>query len=291
MRLGEDREIPLGLRIERAAAADDEGALRLPQQRDRGGEFRRIRARAARRPDVFLEHRDREIVSLGLHILAKPEGDRAALRGIGEHLHGAGEGRDDLLGPRDTVEIPGDRAESIIRADCAVLPILNLLQHRIGAAAGEDIARQQKQRQAIDMGNRGGSDHVQRAGPDGAGAGHDPAAPERLGISSGGMGHGLLIMRAERGQGLPRGIERLPHSCDIAVAEDGPDAAEEGQDLRLPLFAFDNGPLGGHGANQSLSHGETDCTHCERSPCCSQAALTWRASCQAVTSCRKRSAI
>ena len=142
MGLGEGREFPLRLGIERPAAANDEGPLRVAQQQFGRREFRAVGARAARCPDTLLEDMRGEVESLGLHVLAEPERDRAAFGRVRQHLHGAGEGRDDLLRPGDTVEIARDRAEGVIGADGAVLPGLDLLQHRVGAARGEDIAGQ-----------------------------------------------------------------------------------------------------------------------------------------------------
>ena len=45
-----------------------------------------------------------------------------------------------VLGPGDAVEVAGDRLEAVVDRDGAVVEVLDLLQDRIGAAIGEDIA-------------------------------------------------------------------------------------------------------------------------------------------------------
>ena len=44
--------------------------------------------------------------------------------------------------------------------------MLDLLHDRVRATVDERITGQQQDRQAVGMGNAGGSDHVQRAGTD-----------------------------------------------------------------------------------------------------------------------------
>jgi hypothetical protein len=85
---------------------------------------------------------------------------------VGQHAERAGQGGHDLLRPQDAVEIARDRPEAIVRRHRAVAEILDLLQHRIGPAIGEDIAGQQQHRQAVDMRQRGRRHHVGGAGPD-----------------------------------------------------------------------------------------------------------------------------
>ncbi len=102
---GEGGEFTFRAGIERAAATDDEGPLRVLQPQDCGREFVRIRARSARRPNPLLEEMGREVEGLGLHVLAEAERHRAAFGGVGQNLHGPSESRDDLLRPRDAVEV------------------------------------------------------------------------------------------------------------------------------------------------------------------------------------------
>ena len=137
------------------------------------------------------------VVGLGLHVLAERQRHRPAFGRIGQHLHGAVERRDDLLRPRDAVEIARHRPEAVIGRNRAVAEILDLLQHRIGDAIGEDVAGQQQHRQAVDMGQRRGRHHVDRARADRGGRRHEAAAEIRLGIGDRGMRHRLLVVGAE----------------------------------------------------------------------------------------------
>ena len=56
-----------------------------------------------------------------------------------------------MFGPRDAIEIARDRAEAVVRRDRAVVEILDLLQHRVGATVGEDIAADHEDRQSVHM--------------------------------------------------------------------------------------------------------------------------------------------
>ncbi len=235
MRLGDGNAAALGelcqqrfrFRIEHAAARDDQRVFRGLQRRDGGLDLAHIGALPALTPQARLQKMRRNLERLGLYILAEGERHRPAFRRIGEDGHGAVERRHDLFGPRDAVEIARHRAETIIRGDGAVAEILHLLQHRIGAARGEDVAGQQQHRQPVHMRDGGGGDHIRRAGTDGGGAGHHAAAARGFGESAGRQRHRLLIMRAEDRQCLPRLIQRLAEPGDIAVAENRPDAAEQ----------------------------------------------------------------
>ena len=227
VRLGEGGERRLGLRIERAAAGDDRrGFFAAFSAATAAGEFVLVGARATRSPDPLLEQKPRDSRYASAWTSwhsASVTGPHSA--GSVSTGHGAGEGGDDLLGPGDAVEIARDRAEAVVRRDGAVGEHLDLLQHGVGAAVGEDVARQQQKRHAVDMGDGGGGDHVGRAGADGGGAGHEAAAAHRLGIGGGGVRHGLLVMGAVGRQRIADLVERLAHAGDIAMAEDREDAA------------------------------------------------------------------
>ena len=103
------------------------------------------------------------------------------------------------------------------------------------------------------MGGGGGCYHIGGTGADGGGAYHHAAAFHGLGISDGGMGHGLLIMRAVGGKRVARGIKRFAQACHIAMAENGPDTGKEWH-----LLAVDAGGLRLKIAHNGLRHGEAD---------------------------------
>ena len=180
VRLGERRQLGGGLRIEHAAAGDDDRPLSGLEGGDRRGELVFVGTYAARRPDLFGEQDFRPIERLGLNVLAHGERHRAAFGRIGEHVHGALQRGDQLLRATDAVEIARHRAEAVVGRHGAVGEVLDLLQHRVGQAVGEDVARQEQERQPVDVGDGGGSDHVERAGADGRRAGHEAAAEARL---------------------------------------------------------------------------------------------------------------
>ena len=174
-----------------------------------------------------LEEIRRIVVALRLDVLAEGEDDRPGVLRIRHHAEGAGERGQKVLGPGDPVEVASDRSEAVIGGDRAVVEVLDLLQDRIGAAIGEDVARDQQDRQAVHVRERRSGDHVRRARPDGRGDGHRPLAPLRLGIGDRGMGHGLLVLAAPGRQGVADAVQRLADACDVAVAEDRPNAFDE----------------------------------------------------------------
>ena len=118
-------------------------AWRLAQQRRR-----RRRSRAGRdagggsRCSCGSKKRLGIVIGLGLRVLAEGQEGRAA---IGRIQHGGdrlGQGAQDLLRPGDAVPIAGHRLEgSRSRSRLGSREMLHLLQHGIGNAAGEDVAR------------------------------------------------------------------------------------------------------------------------------------------------------
>ena len=173
------------------------GRLAARRSRRPRGAARRDRARMRRWCQVVrLEEALGPVVGLGLHVLAEGQRHRAAVGRVGHRAEGARQRGQQLLGPGDAVEIAADRPEAVVGADRAVAEILDLLQHRVGAAAGEDVAGQQQHRQAVHMGQRRGGHHVGRARPDRGGDRHRAAAAQLLGIGDRRMRHGLLVVAA-----------------------------------------------------------------------------------------------
>ncbi len=117
-------------------------------------------------------------------------------------------------------------------ADAEIVALFNLLEHRIRLAGGEDIARQQQQRNAVGAGGAGGGDHVGRPGP-----------MEEV--------QAIICRRRPGGQNRwPRGpsllvaplidahiaavlLQRLPQPQDVAMAENRENAFHE-----LQLYAI-----------------------------------------------------
>ena len=68
---------------------------------------------------------------------------------------------------RDAVPVAGHGFEGVIHRHGRVVEMFNLLQHRIGQAVVERVARDQQDRQAVRMGRARRRHHVQRPRPDG----------------------------------------------------------------------------------------------------------------------------
>ena len=205
---------------------------------------------------ALVEEARRIVIGLGLHVLAEGERHRPAFGRIGQDRDRPIERRHDLLGTRDAVEIARHRAEAVVGAHRSVAEILDLLQNRVGPAVGEHVAGDQQHGQPIDMRDRGGGDHVGRAGADRGGAGHHPLAARSLGEGDRGVRHRLLVMGAIGRQRVARGVERLAHARHIAMAEDREHALE--QALLAPVD-FDS--LGAQEANHRLGGGQSDRCH------------------------------
>src|SRR5215217_6962922 len=93
------------------------------------------------------------------------------LRRVGQDAHGGEGGGHDLLGAVDPVPVLRDRPKRIVDGDITVVLRLQLLQHGVRAARGEDVAGQQQHGDAVDRGKGRAGDHVGRARTDGGGAG------------------------------------------------------------------------------------------------------------------------
>ncbi len=216
-----------GVAVEHAAAGDDE--------RPRAGADRRrgllqsiaIGARARDRPDARLEQRRRVVVGLGLHVLRQRQRDRAGLRRRRQHAHRFGQRRDDLLRPVDPIPVARHRLEAVVHRDVLRLARLELLQHGRRSAAGEDVARQQQDRHAVDGGARRAGDHVGGARADRRCAGERAQPVVHLGVGGRGVHHRLLVARQVVAHRAALFLQRLPDAGDVAVPEDAEHAAEE----------------------------------------------------------------
>ena len=81
-------------------------------------------------PDPLVEQLNRPVVRLGLHVLGEAERDRAGLGGIRQDSHRRQQGRRQLFGTPDPVEVPRDRPESVVHRDVARVRKLQFLQQR-----------------------------------------------------------------------------------------------------------------------------------------------------------------
>ena len=224
---GEGGQRGAGAGIMHPATGDDQRRFGGAQGGDRLGQFGAVWQRAAHPPDALGEEGLRVVIRFCLGVLAQSQRDRAAIGRVRQRGHGAGQGGEELFGAGDAVKIAADRAEAVIGGDGAIGEVFHLLQHRVWRAVGEDVARQQQHRQAVDMGDGGGGDHIGGAGANGGGAGHHAMAAGGFGVGNGGERHGLLVLAAKGGQRITGGVQSFPQAGDVAVAENGPDAGED----------------------------------------------------------------
>ena len=169
----------------------------------------------------------------------------------------AGKRGDQLLGPIDAIPIARDRLEAVVDADVLTVLAFQLLQDRRLNALGEDVARQQQDRYAVDGGDSSARDHIGCAGSDGGGAGKGRQAVLVFGV--GDRREHLRLFVAALIVAHIRGVlfQRLADAGDVAVAEDAPHAGEE-----AVLDAIAGDVLARQVFDQRLRHGEADCGLC-----------------------------
>ena len=163
----------------------------------------------------------------------------------------------------DAVEIAGNRTQTISGGNVAVLEVLDLLQNRVWRARNENIAGQQQNRQAVDVGGAGCRDQIGAARPNGRCDGHHAAAEMRFGVGHGGKRHALFIVRAESREGFLDRMQRFAETGHIAMPEDRPHTAK--QRLRAVLRLH---PLRCQIANQRLRHRQPNRSHSHTSIIC-----------------------
>ncbi len=151
MHLGKGFEVGGRVRIMHPAPGHDHRAFGSTDHFDRAVQFVRIGMDAAAVPHARLKEAFGVVIRLGLHVLTEGKRDGATFCWIGHRAEGARQRGEDVFGPGDAVEIAADRSEAVVCADRAIAEHFGLLQHRIGAAIGEDISGQEQHRQAVHM--------------------------------------------------------------------------------------------------------------------------------------------
>ncbi len=202
------------------------------------------------------EEAQRVIVGLGLHILGQRQGHRAGLGRVGQHPHRLQRRAHQLLRAVDPVPVFAHRLEGIVGADAQVMELLDLLQHRVRLAAGEHVAGQQQQGNAVGRGGGRGGQHIGRAGAHRSGAGIDLAPQVLLGKPDGGMGHALLVAALVHPQLARVLLQRLADAQHIAVAEDRKDPGNEPALLPVHLDVLVIEEF-----HQGLGHGQSNRAH------------------------------
>src|SRR4029450_2640422 len=223
-----------------------------------------------------------ELEGLRLHVLWEGQRHCTGLGLVDEHPHRLERGGDELLGPRDPVEVAGDGLQRIVNRDVSAPRHLELLQHRIGPTGREDIARNQEHGKPVHRRERGTGDEVRRSGPNGGRARERPEPVLHARVARCRVHHRLLIARLVVGQKLRALIERLADSGDVAVTED-PEAAPE--ELVLEAVPFD--VLGGQEADERLRGRELHYTSARiASSSCSSSASSRPPAMRRTSSCR-----
>ena len=254
--LGEIGQRRLGQRIAHAAAGDDERLLRLLQKRRGAHNLAAVGALAADVMDARLEEGLRIVEGKLLRVLAKAEEGRPALGRVEHHRDRLRQRGDDLLRMRDAVPVARHRLEGVVHGRRRIAEMLDLLQHRVGAAVGEDVAGEDQDRQPVGHGAAGGGDHVAGARADRGERHHDLPAPLGLGEADRGERHRLLVLSAPGRELVLHRFQRLRQAGDVAVAEDGEEAGEERDDVPVDL-----GLLVDQIAHQRLRHGQANGLH------------------------------
>jgi hypothetical protein len=216
-----------GFAVQHAATRHDQRLARFAQRGGRFLDLARDRRGRMKPHDARLEERGGVVPGHRLHVLRQRERDRAAERRVGQHAQRARQRAQQLRGMHDAVEIAGDRPQCVVRGDAAVVQVLHLLQHRIGRARHEDVARQEQHGQAVHVRERRGGDEVRRARPDRGRDGHHAPPKMRLRIRDRAVRHRLLVVRAVGRQVFAVPVKRLANPRDVAMPEDREHAAKK----------------------------------------------------------------
>ncbi len=248
---GERRQLVGGRGVDDATAGDDHRTLGAGDQL--GGAPQRAAVGTGPRhvPGALPEQRGREVPGFGLHILREGERDGTGVRRAGQGTHRLQECGRQLVGPVDPVPVLGDSLERIVGRVVPGEARLQLLEHRAGPSAGEDVAGQTQHGQPVHGGGRGTGDHVGCAGTDRAAAGQGTEPVPHLREAGGHVDHPLLVASLVEAKVLAVLQQRLADAGDVAVPEDADGSAEERLDVSV---AFDL--LGSQEADDRLADGQ-----------------------------------
>ena len=100
-----------------APARYDHGTFGFLKERNGFLDALPVRGATLDPPDPFFKKIQGIFVSVRLDILRQCQGDRSAIRGIGQYPHGFGQSGQQLLRSGDPIEKPTERPESIIDTD------------------------------------------------------------------------------------------------------------------------------------------------------------------------------
>ena len=132
----------------------------------RAGDFTFIRTGATGVERAFFKEFDRPVIGFGLNVLTEGQTDRATFGRVCHRAERAGQGRQKLFRACDAVEVTHDRLEAVIRADCAIAEIFDLLEDRVGATVCKHISGEKEKWQTVHMRQCRSSHHIRGARPD-----------------------------------------------------------------------------------------------------------------------------
>ena len=242
------------MRIQNTTTRHDHRALGGLQRRQRMRELLRIGLRARHIQQRRAKEAQREVKGLRLHVLRQCQTNRAARGRVHHGLNSTRQGRQQLLGTHDAIEIAHHRTQGVVGRHVAVGKALDLLQHRVGSPAGKGIAWQQQERQTIDVGQCRRRHKVGGTRADAGGHGHDALPEVCFGIGNGRVRHGLLVVRPIGWQFFFPGLQGLTQADHIAVTKNGPHASTVRDDLAIRLLHTQGSQI----PHQGLRHGQTD---------------------------------
>ena len=113
-RLGESCEVGRRVRVADAAAGDDQRSLGAADRGNRPSELFGRRRPPADEPRALGEERTWIVVRLSLYILGQRDGHGARIGRIEQHPHRLRQSRENLLGPRDRVEVATDGPKTVV---------------------------------------------------------------------------------------------------------------------------------------------------------------------------------
>ena len=251
----------LGAGVAHTATRNDERLLRRPQHRRGFGNALAVGARARDGPDPLLEEFLRVVEGELLRVLGERDEGGAAVARVEHGGDGLRHRGHELRRMRDPVPVARDRLEGVVHGDGRIAEMLDLLEHRIGQAVHEGIAREDQDRQAVGMGRARRRHHVECAGADRGRGDHDLPASPGLGVADRGERHGLLVLAAPGRQPVLNRLQRFREAGDVSVTEDREHAGEERNAL-----VVNHGVLVAQIADQSLRHRQSYGISCHSYP-------------------------
>jgi hypothetical protein len=265
---GEPGQFLVGVRVQDAAAGDDQRPLGGPDGFGGAGDVVVVRFRAADPPltlgEEFLGH----VEGLGLDVLGQRDGHRSGLGRVGEDPQAVVERGEQLLRAGDTVEELGQRPERVVDREVVGVGLFELLQHRVRGTRGERVGRQQQHRQPVRGGQRRTGEQVRRTRADGGADREGLPAAGVPGVADGLVGLGLLVaalvVRHDARIELLVLLQGLAHTGHVAVPENAESARDQAFAEIDPTHGI-NGVLLGKVFDHGLRHG-----HPAGSSCCSR---------------------